>query len=90
MEVERGNYENGVRMLAAGESEGPRFGSLRALLYPPSRDALDVCLSTAKLVLSETAFQIAWREGKAIATHEAVAIALTEHLWSATSHQRSL
>ena len=78
IQVERGEYLGGVRTLAASESEGPRFGSLRFLLYQTSRDAADASLATARSALGEAAFQAAWIEGKATPPHRAVATALAK------------
>jgi tetratricopeptide (TPR) repeat protein len=78
IQVEHGEHARGVRLLAAGESEGPRFGSLRFLLYQMSRDVLEASLATARSVLGEAAFLTAWSEGKAIPAHQAVATALAE------------
>jgi non-specific serine/threonine protein kinase len=77
IQVEHGQYVRGVRLLAAGESDGARFGSLRFLLYQTPRSALEMSLAAAREALGEVAFQAAWTEGKAMPAHQAVATALT-------------
>ena len=83
IQVERGEYARGVRLLAAGESEGPRFGSLRFLFYQPPRAELDASLAIARSMLTEAAFNAAWAEGKAMPAQQAVATALSEPMSSA-------
>ena len=78
LHVGRREYAQGVRLLAAGESDGPRAGSLRALLYQMPRDERETCLATARAALDEAAFHAAWAEGKAMATDQAIAAALGE------------
>jgi predicted ATPase/transcriptional regulator with XRE-family HTH domain len=78
LHVARGEYARGVRFLAAGDSDGPRAGSLRALLYQMPRDEREACLATARSALGEAAFHAAWAEGKTMATDQAIAAALAE------------
>ena len=61
-----------------GESDGPRFGSLRYLLYQIPRSVVDSSLATAQSALGEVAFKAAWGEGKALSTQQAVAAALSD------------
>jgi predicted ATPase/DNA-binding CsgD family transcriptional regulator/transcriptional regulator with XRE-family HTH domain len=74
--VERGAYAEGVRLLAAGDSDGPRFGSQRALLYLMPRDEFEASLAAAQSVLGESAFDEAWSEGKASTPDQAASVAL--------------
>jgi predicted ATPase/transcriptional regulator with XRE-family HTH domain len=74
--VERGEYETGVQLLAAGECEGPRFGSLRFILYQPASDAVDASLAIARSALSDVPFRAAWNDGKAMTVPQAVAVGL--------------
>jgi non-specific serine/threonine protein kinase len=76
--VEQGEYVRGVRLLAAGESEGPRLGSLRLLLYEMPRDLLDLSLATARSAIGERAAEIAWAEGKALQPEQAIASAFAD------------
>jgi hypothetical protein len=76
LRVERREYVRGVRLLAAGESDGPRVGSLRALLYLMPRDELETHMALARSALGEDAFAAAWAAGKALTPDEAVAAAL--------------
>jgi predicted ATPase/transcriptional regulator with XRE-family HTH domain len=78
LQVDRGEYAHGVRLLAAGESDGPRAGSLRALLYQMPRDEREACLAAARSALGEAAFHSAWAEGKTMPTDQAIAAALGE------------
>jgi hypothetical protein len=75
LQIGRGEYAQGVRLLAVGESDGPRAGSLRALLYQMPPEQREACLASARSALGETAFHAAWAEGKAMATDQAVAAA---------------
>jgi hypothetical protein len=75
IQVEHGEPALGVRLLAAGESEGPRFGSLRFLFYQTPRAELDASLAIARSMLTEAEFNAAWAEGKAISPEQAVATA---------------
>jgi hypothetical protein len=76
IQVDRGEYVHGVRLLAAGESDGARFGSLRLLLYQTPRSAVELSLSAAREALGDGAFQSAWADGKAMPAHEAIATVL--------------
>ena len=76
IQVERGEFVRGVRLLAAGDSEGARFGSLRLLLYQTPRSAVDESLVAARAALGEVAFQVAWTEGAALPAYHALATAL--------------
>ena len=78
VEVERGKSARGVRLLSAGESEGPRIGSLRILLYEMPRDAVEAGLTTARAALGGKAVDAAWAEGKAMTLEQAVDYALEE------------
>jgi predicted ATPase/transcriptional regulator with XRE-family HTH domain len=75
-QVERGEYVRGVRLLAAGDSDGARFGSLRLLLYQTPRSAVDESLAAARAALGEVAFRVAWTEGNALSAVQAMATAL--------------
>jgi len=90
-QIDRADYARGVRLLAAsGESDGPRFGSLRALFYLRPRDARDARLATARSAMGEGAFEQAWREGRAMALDHAVAAAMAEPEagWAASPQRR--
>jgi len=76
VEVERGAHAQSVRLLAAGESDGPRAGSLRTLSYSMPRDERDACLAAARSALGEEAFAVAWAEGAAMPPDRAIACAL--------------
>jgi non-specific serine/threonine protein kinase len=76
IQAERGEYVRGVRLLAAGDSPGARFGSLRLLLYQTPRSAVDESMAAARAALGEVAFEAAWLEGKALPAHQAVMAAL--------------
>jgi hypothetical protein len=78
VQVEQGRCAPGVRLLAAGESEGPRYGSLRFLLYQTPREAAEASLTVARSAIGEAAFAAAWREGKAMLPQEAIATALAD------------
>ena len=78
LQIARGEYAEGVRLLAAGESDGPRAGSLRALLYQMPPEERQACLASAWSALGETAFHAAWAEGKTMATDQAVTAARAE------------
>jgi hypothetical protein len=78
VEVERGEYARGARLLAAGECEGPRYGSLRFLLYQTRREVVDASLAAARDAVGDAAFQAAWAAGKAMPVRQAVAMALVE------------
>ena len=77
-QVEQGQCARGVRLLAAGESNGPRFGSLRFLLYQTPREAVDASLAAARSALDEASFAAAWREGRAMTLEQAEAYARGE------------
>jgi non-specific serine/threonine protein kinase len=78
-QVDQANYAFGVRLLGASdESDGPRFGSLRALFYLMPRDERDTHLATARSAMGELAFHDAWAEGTAMAIDQAVAAAMSE------------
>jgi hypothetical protein len=55
----------GLRSLAAGDSDGPRFGSFRALFYLMPRDQFEASLALARAELGEAAFESVWSEGNA-------------------------
>jgi non-specific serine/threonine protein kinase len=76
IDIEHGDYIRGVHLLAVGESDGARFGSLRFLLYQTPRGAVETSLAAARAALGEVALEAAWVEGKAMPAHEAVATAL--------------
>jgi predicted ATPase len=76
LQIERGVYSAGVRLLATGECDGPRFGALRGLLYPASRELIDASLATARTALGESVFQAAWADGKSCNLLQAVAASL--------------
>ena len=78
VQVQRGEVAVGVRLLAAGDSEGPRFGSQRALFYLLPRDELGASLTAANSALGDAAFRTAWAEGKSMTTDQAVATALPQ------------
>ena len=83
VQVARGQHTRGVRLLAAGESEGPRLGSLRLLLYEMPRDAVEAGLATARAALGEKSTDAVWVEGKALTLEQAAAYALDEEATSA-------
>jgi hypothetical protein len=76
MLVESGEYAIGVRLLSAGESEGPRYGSIRYLLYQTPRSAADRSLETARCALGDLAYRSAWATGKELPLHDVVTGAL--------------
>ncbi len=76
MQVVQADHVPAVRLLAAGESDGPRFGSLRALLYLMPRNEIGLDLALARSALGETAFRAAWSEGKTMGTDQAVVAGL--------------
>jgi hypothetical protein len=64
--------------LAVGESQGPRFGSLRYLLYEMPHDELAACLASVRSAIGEEAFNTAWNDGKTIGRGQALATALVD------------
>ena len=73
---QRGDSAAGVRLLAAGDADGPRFGSQRALSYMMPRDEFEASLAAARADLGEADFQQAWAAGKGMTPDQAVAGAL--------------
>jgi hypothetical protein len=64
MEIARGRHASGLRSLAAGDSDGPRFGSFRALFYLLPRGEFEASLATARSALGEAAFESIWTKEK--------------------------
>jgi predicted ATPase len=78
LEIARGMHARGLRALAAGDSDGPRFGSFRALFYLMPREELEASLAAARLELGEAAFESIWTEGKSLTVDQAVDTALQD------------
>jgi non-specific serine/threonine protein kinase len=76
VEIGRGMYARGLRTLAAGDSDGPRFGSFRALFYLMPRGEIEASLATARSELGDAAFQSIWTEGKSMRLDQAIDAAL--------------
>jgi non-specific serine/threonine protein kinase len=75
--VDAGEYIPGIQLLtAAGGFEGPRYGSMRFLLYQIQRSEAEARLATARTAVGELAFATASAAGRAMPWHEAVARAL--------------
>jgi hypothetical protein len=77
LHVDRGEYIVGVQLLtAAGGCEGPRYGSVRFLLYQTQWSEAEASLSAARSAVGELAFASASAAGRNMPLHEAVARAL--------------
>lgn len=74
--VAEGKPARGARLLGAGASVNPRFGSLYS--SPDLRVDGEDSVATVRSVLGEEAFAKAWAEGQAMTLDEAVEYALAE------------
>src|SRR5207237_2611346 len=54
--IERGKFAQGLRLLASGDADGPRFGSQRALAYLMPREDFETSVRVARAGLDERAF----------------------------------
>jgi non-specific serine/threonine protein kinase len=76
IEVLRGEHALGLRLLAAGDSAGPLFGSYRALFYLMPRNEFQESVAAARAQLGADVIDRIWEQGKLMTIDQAVTAAL--------------
>ena len=66
----RGNHQEATRLLGAADAVRTRTGQVRFSIYDAAHDS---ALTTLRQALGDNDFELAWSDGAALSTHEAIA-----------------
>ena len=78
MAIHQGEFDRGVRLLAAAAHALPGYG-LWVLLFPAAKDDREASLAKTRFALGDDAFARTWAEGQAMTLDQAVRYALSDN-----------